>query len=155
MYSSSSRVNTLPVGLLGVLRMMALVRGVKARRSSSGSNVPVGRLQRDIARFRSAQLRIGAVVFVKRLEQHHLVARVEHRHHGGDHAFGGAAAHRDLAFGIVLHPIGARVLGGDGIAKRLGAPGDGVLVDVGGDGLGRGLLQCFGGGEVGEALAPG
>ena len=31
MNSSSARVKTLPVGLLGVFRMMALVRGPKAR----------------------------------------------------------------------------------------------------------------------------
>ncbi len=35
--SSSWRVNTLPVGLCGVLTMMSRVRGVTARRSSSGS----------------------------------------------------------------------------------------------------------------------
>ena len=36
--SSSSRENTLPVGLFGVLRMIAFVFPLKAAASSSGSN---------------------------------------------------------------------------------------------------------------------
>ena len=36
---SSSRVNTLPLGLLGEFTMIAFVRGPNAARSSSGSNV--------------------------------------------------------------------------------------------------------------------
>ena len=97
-------------------------------------------------------MRIGPVVFVERLEQDHLVARVEHGQQGGDHAFGGAAADRDFALGIEFQAIGAPVLGGDGVAEGLGAPGDGVLIDVGGDGVGRGALQRGGRGEIGKAL---
>ena len=37
--SSSSRVNTFPVGLFGVLMMIALVLSLNAAASSSGSNV--------------------------------------------------------------------------------------------------------------------
>jgi len=39
---SSCREKTLPVGLFGLLKMMARVRGVTARRSRSGSNVKSG-----------------------------------------------------------------------------------------------------------------
>ncbi len=40
--ASSSAPNTFPVGLCGELRRMTRVRGVTARRSSSGSNPNVG-----------------------------------------------------------------------------------------------------------------
>ena len=46
MNSSSSRVNTLPVGLFGVLTMMALVRGPNARVSSSRSKLQSGACRR-------------------------------------------------------------------------------------------------------------
>ena len=42
MSSSSAREKTRPVGLFGVFTMIALVREVNARRSSSGSNVKLG-----------------------------------------------------------------------------------------------------------------
>ena len=42
MVASSSRVKTLPVGLFGLLMMMAFVRLVNAAASSSGSNVQSG-----------------------------------------------------------------------------------------------------------------
>ena len=73
---SSSREKTLPVGLLGVLTMMALVRGEKARRSSSGSKLQSGAMQRDQLSLGPAQQRVGAVVLVERLEDDHFVARV-------------------------------------------------------------------------------
>ena len=152
MYSSSSREKTLPVGLLGEFRMMALVRGVKARAQFLRVEAPVGRLQPDVTRGGAAQLGVGAVVLVERLEQHHFVARIEHGQQRGDHALGGAAADRDFAVGVEFHAIGPPVFGCDGIAKRLGAPGDGVLIDVGVDGFGRGALQNRGRGKIGEAL---
>ena len=42
MVASSPRVKTLPVGLFGVLTMMALVRSLNAAASASGSNVQSG-----------------------------------------------------------------------------------------------------------------
>ena len=41
---------------------------------------------------------------------------------------------------------------GDGVAQFLRAPGDGVLIDVGGDGLLRGALDFGGRGKIGKAL---
>ena len=70
----------------------------------------------------------------------------------GDHAFGGAADDGDLALGVEFEAVVAQVLGGDGVAEGLGAPGDGVLVEVGVDGVGGGVLEFLGRGEVGEAL---
>jgi hypothetical protein len=52
MTSSSSRVKTLPVGLFGVLMMMARVRFENARARSSGSNRQSGawsRTKRGVA----------------------------------------------------------------------------------------------------------
>ena len=43
-------------------------------------------------------------------------------------------------------------LRGDRVAKRLRAPGDGVLIHVVGDGVAGGVLQDFGGGEIGKSL---
>ena len=73
---SSSRVNTLPVGLCGVLTMMALVRGENARRSSSGSKRQSGRVQLDQLALGPAQQRVGMIALVERLEDDHLIARV-------------------------------------------------------------------------------
>lgn len=44
--ASSSRLNTFPVGLFGVLMTMALVRPEKARSSSAGSKVQSGSRRR-------------------------------------------------------------------------------------------------------------
>ena len=41
---------------------------------------------------------------------------------------------------------------GDGVAKRLRAPGDRVLIDVRGDGFLRGALDFGGSGKIGKAL---
>ena len=152
MHSSSAREKTLPVGLLGELRMIALVRGVKAARSSSGSKVQSGARKVDVPRGGAAKLRVGPVVFVEGFEKHHFVAGIEHRQQAGDHAFGRAAADRDLALGVELDSVSALVFGGDGIAERLGAPGDGVLIDIGVDGLGGSVLEDRGSGKVREAL---
>ena len=57
-----------------------------------------------------------------------------------------------MALGVELQAGETPVLGGDGVAQRLGAPGDGVLVDVGLDRLAGGVLERLGRGEIGEAL---
>ena len=152
MNSSSSRVKTLPVGLLGELRMMALVRGVKARRNSSRVEGPVRRVQVNVSRSAPQSSVSGPVILIERLEENHFIARIEHREHGRDHAFGGAAADRDFALGVEVHRVVARVLGRDGVAERLGAPGDGVLVDIGVDSCRGGAFERFGRGEIGKAL---
>jgi len=50
-------------------------------------------------------------------------------------AFGRTAAHGDLAFGINAHALRALEFPGDGVAQFFRAPGDGVLIDVVGDGF--------------------
>ena len=77
--SSSARVKTLPVGLLGEFKIMALVRGENARRSSARSKLQSGGSSSAPGGHGAAQLRIGPVVFVERLEDHHLVAGIGDR----------------------------------------------------------------------------
>ena len=115
---------------------------------------PVRFVQRDVARDRAGQDRVGAVVLVVGLEHDDLVARVEQPEHGGHHRLGRAAGDGDLGLGVDRAPAGevARRRRGDRVAQRLAPPGDGVLVDVVGDG-GRGSrLELGRAREVGEAL---
>ncbi len=111
-----------------------------------------GRMQFDEARLGAAQDRIRAVVFVERLEDDDLVALVADGEQGRDHGFGRAAADGDFFLGIDVQALPLLHLAGDGVAQALRSPGDGVLVDVGGDGFLRGLLDLRGRGEIGEAL---
>ena len=118
-----------------------------------GIDRPVRLVQRDVAGDGSGQDRVGAVVLIERLEDDHLVARVEQPEHRRDHPLGRTAGHRDLRLRID-HPAGVEA-GGlrcDGIAERLRAPGDRVLVHVRIDRGGGGRFQLRRTGEVGKAL---
>ena len=82
MVSSSSRVNTLPVGLFGVFRMIAFVLSLNAAGELLGIERPVGPardarrlVQRDEARRGAGEDRIRSVVLVERLEDDDFVAR--------------------------------------------------------------------------------
>src|SRR5882762_5366078 len=66
---------------------------------------------------------------------------IDNGHHGGHHRLGRAAANGDFALRIVLDALGALELLSNGVAQRLRAPGDGVLVDVVANGLSRGFLE--------------
>ena len=74
------------------------------------------------------------------------------RHHRRHHGFGGTAANGDLALGIDGHALGAREFLDDRVAQRLRAPGDGVLIVVGGDGRARRFLDFGGRGKIRKAL---
>src|SRR5713101_4858178 len=65
----------------------------------------VGISQRDVTRGRAGQDRVGSVILVKRLEDDYLVARVDHREQAGDHRFGRAACHRDIALGVAFKSV--------------------------------------------------
>jgi hypothetical protein len=69
---------------------------------------PAG-LERHVDRPRVGENRVGSVVFVERLEDDHLVARIHQREQRGDHRLGGAAGDGDLPLGIRLQPVPLRV----------------------------------------------
>src|SRR5438270_9680398 len=92
------------------------------------------------------------VILVKRFENDYLIARVRDGEQRRDHAFGGPAADRNFAFRVDFEPVGARIFTGDGVAERLRAPGDRVLVVVGLYGVDGGLFEVHRGGEIGVAL---
>ena len=119
---------------------------------SPGGIFVCGWLHFDEARRGAGEDRVGAVIFVEGFEDDDFVAGIDDGHHGGHHGFGGAAADGDFALGVVGDVLGAGEFFDDGVAQRLGAPGDGVLIDVVGDGLAGGFFYFFGGGEIGETL---
>jgi hypothetical protein len=95
---------------------------------------------------------VGSVIFVEGFEDDDFIAGIDDGHHGRHHGFGGAATDGDFALGIDGEALGAVEFLDDGVAERLGAPGDGVLIDVVGDGLAGGFFDFEGRGEVGETL---
>ena len=69
-----------------------------------------------------------------------------------DHGLGRAAANRDFALGIDRDALPQLHLPGDGIAQVLRSPGDGVLIDVGGNGFLRRAFDLGRSREIGKAL---
>ena len=139
----------------GIIRRIEddrLGRGTERRGEFIGIERPIGRLQLDEARRRAGKNRIRPIIFVERFEDHHFVARIDDRHHRRHHRLGRAAADGDLALGIDGHALRALEFRGDGVAKCLCAPGDGVLIDVRVDGRLRGVLDFGGRGKIGKAL---
>ena len=65
-------------------------------------------MQLDELALRAAEQRIGAVVFVIRLEDDHFVAGIGDGQQRRDHAFGGAAADGDFALGIEFEAVVSR-----------------------------------------------
>ena len=117
-----------------------------------GVEGPGGGAQGDDAADGAAEQRVGVIVLVVRLEDDDFVAGISDGEQGGDHAFSGAAADGDFAFGIEFEAMPTAVFFGDGLAEVLDAPGDGVLVLVVVDGAAGGLFEVSGSGKVREAL---
>jgi len=113
---------------------------------------PVGRAELHETRRGAGEDRVRAVIFVEGLEDHGFITRIDDGHHGGHHRFRGAAANGDFALGIDGDALSAREFFDDGVAQGFRAPGDGVLIDVVGDGLARGFLDFFGRGKIGKSL---
>src|SRR6202162_1113964 len=114
--------------------------------------VPVGRNQRHHHRCGAREDAVRAVVFVERLENNHLVARIDQRQNARQHRLGHAAADGDLRLRVDRHPPEVLGLGRNGLAHHPGAPGGRVLVEIVADGIDGGFFQFAGGGEVGEPL---
>ena len=90
----------MPVGLWGVFRISARVRGPNAAASRAGSKRQSGGAS-GTARTRPARHRdVGRVGVVGRLEHDHLVARIDDRQDGVVQQLGRAAGHGDLGVRI-------------------------------------------------------
>ena len=109
-------------------------------------------VERDEDEGGAAHRRVRHVVFVERLEDDDLIAGLNDGEHGGHHRLGRAAGDGDLAVRVQVQAGEAQGLGGDRFAQAGGAPGDGVLVDIGVDRVDRGLLDEIRGGKVRVAL---
>ena len=117
-----------------------------------GVEGPAGGADRDEPGGGAGEDAVGPVVLVERLREDHLVARVDQGEQGDEHRLGAAAGDGDLGLGVdVQAEVPGGVLG-DGLAEVAGAPGDGVLVDVGLDGPAGGGLDLGRGREVGHPL---
>ena len=108
--------------------------------------------QRHVTRCRSGEDHVRPVILVERLEDDHLVARIDHGQHRRDHRLGRAAGHRHLAVGVADDAVIALRLGRDRGAQLGLAEGDRVLVQVGVDGRDGSVLERPRGFEIGKAL---
>ena len=87
--------------------------GAGARRERGRQAIEVEGLagrERDVHRLRAAEDRVRAVVLVERLEDDHLLARIDQRQERRGHGLGGAAGDGDLGLGIDRHAVPVRVL---------------------------------------------
>ena len=156
---SSSDVNTLPVGLCGVLSRIALVLLVIAALSSSGSKrhpLPsplssrrsvTGRRSRAGERYR------GGVRIVVRLEDDHFVTHLGECQNGRRDRLGSAGGDEDLAIGVVVELVATSMVVADRLAQLGDAWAGWVLVVPfadRGDRVGQDLVRPVG---VREALA--
>ena len=130
-----------------------MVVGPNASASAARGSVPVRRLQPHEARHRAQQAHHRRVGVVERLDQHHLVARVQHRHQAGGDRLGGAGGHHHLARPIDLQPIEAAVGGGHRLAQLRHAGHRRILVAAVLQRVGRRLHDVGRAFGVGEALA--
>ncbi len=111
-----------------------------------------GRVERHIDGLSPRENGVSAVVLVERREDYDLVAGVRDRHHGGHHGLGGAAGDYDILVGVHRHAHKMLLLGGKRLTHGLGAPGDGVLVEVLVRYLRETVGDLLGRLKVGEAL---
>ncbi len=118
------RVNTLPAGFEGVLIIIARVRGVIAARTASrsasiplASPVPASRPAPAPRHARAA----CRVVAVERLEQQHLVARVEQRRGCGVEGARRPGGDQNLAVRVDRDPVRARKLRRDRLPQTRNA----------------------------------
>src|SRR5579871_6607581 len=77
-------------GIVGRVENDRLGAGREGAAELDGIKAPVRRIESDVAGGGAAELRIGIVILVERLEDDHLVSRIEEREQRGDHAFGSA-----------------------------------------------------------------
>ncbi len=150
--TSSSAAENLSRGIVRRINNDGLGLVVECRGQFGLIKSPVRTAKLNESRSRAGDDRIRAVVLVERLEDDDFIAGIDHGQQHVDHAFGGSAADRDFAFRIDIDSQKAFCLYGQGIAELFRTPGDGVLVDVGENRIGGGLLQDFGRGKIRKPL---
>ncbi len=142
----------MPLGLPGVLRRMARVRGGDGGVEGVEVESPVGLGQGDENGLDAKRLEGGDMVAVKGLEDEDFVTGVEQGHGGGVEAGGCAGSGEDFGLGVVGEAVVALLLGGDGLAEAGDAVEAGVDVVSVEDGLDGGLLDGGRDGGVTDAL---
>ena len=120
MAASSSRVNTEPVGLCGLLSRMSRVRGVMAWASSSRSGRKPGGRSVTGTLDAAGHGDVRGVGVVVGLERDHLVARLDQGQQGGGDGLGGPGGDQDLGVRVVVQAVEALLVLGD---RRGGARG--------------------------------
>jgi hypothetical protein len=110
------------------------------------------RLEAHEARHAAGALHQRQIGVVERLEQHHLVARLDQRHQGAGDRLRRSRGDHDLAVGIEVEVLPMLVVRRNGLAQ-LGQPHHrGILVPAVDDGVGRLLSHVLRAGIVGKAL---
>ena len=92
--------------------------------------VELWRVQGHVDGLRPGQDGVRPIVFVEGGEHDNLIARVGHGHHGRHHGLGAAAGDDNLPVGVDGAPHELGLLGRQGFAEVLCAPGDGILMEV-------------------------
>ena len=93
-----------------------------------GIELPARRLQRDVDLASGREAHGRQVVLVERLDDDHLVARVDHGEDRGADRLGHAAGDDDVAVGVEAQPVEFLHRPRDRRSQRRDAPGDRVLV---------------------------
>src|SRR6202000_2804110 len=92
------------------------------------------------------------IALVERLEDDHLVAWIRRRKQRRGHAFRSAAASRNFKLRVQFQAVASGVLPRDGSAKRLCAPGDGILIVIRFNSFNRRPFEIDRRGEIRESL---
>ena len=96
MWASSARVNTLPVGFMGVLSRIVLVAGGEGGAQFRHGQRPIGGEQADQPGDGAQHAHDGEVGVVEGLDQDDLIAGVEQGHQAGGDGLGGAGGDHHL-----------------------------------------------------------
>jgi len=77
--------------------------GIESRAQILPIETPIGARKKHVAAARPKESRPG-IVFIERFEDDYFLARIDRRHHRGNHAFGRTARDRDFSFRIDIEP---------------------------------------------------
>ena len=130
--------------------------GASARRDCGPHRIyvklPVRLCQRHQHRIYAQRVKRVHMVAVERLEDEHLVAGIEQRHHSGMEAGRRAGRDHHFVFGIVGQPVVALLLGRNGLAQPCNAVASRIDVLPLADGLDRRGFNHVGHRRIAHAL---